>query len=69
MYMEWKCADTIGTVPVPWVAISNAIKYKYMFQIKHTEAILSHITGKVLWFEISKIPILFKEINLLCYSL
>jgi len=28
--------------------------FKYIFQIKHTEAILSNSTWKLLWFEISK---------------
>ena len=30
------------------------LKYKYIFQIKYTEAILSNSTRKLLWFEISK---------------
>jgi len=33
------------------------LKYKYIFQIKYTEAILSNSTRKLLWFEISKTPI------------
>jgi len=37
----------------PRLAISDA-KYKYIFQIKYTEAILSNSTRKLLWFEISK---------------
>jgi len=28
--------------------------FKYIFQIKYTEAILSNSTWKLLWFEISK---------------
>jgi len=31
------------------------LNYKYIFQIKYTEAILSNSTLKLLWFEISKI--------------
>jgi len=30
------------------------LKYKFIFQIKYTEAILSNITRKLLWFEITK---------------
>jgi len=30
------------------------LKYKYIFQTKYTEAILSKGTWKLLWFEISK---------------
>jgi len=30
------------------------VNYKYVFQIKYTEAILSHSTRKLLWFEITK---------------
>ena len=47
-------ADTIGTVPVPWVPM---LKYKYIYQIKYTEAILSNSTRKLLWFEITKMSI------------
>ena len=32
------------------------LKYKYIFQIKCTEAILSNSTRKLLLFEIAKIP-------------
>ena len=41
-----KCADTIGTVLVPWAS---------HFQIIFTDALLSSSTRKLLWFEISKI--------------
>jgi len=37
----------------PKLAISNG-KYKYIFEIKYTEAILSNSTRKLLWFEITK---------------
>jgi len=30
------------------------LKYKYIFRIKYTEAILSDSTRKLLWFEITK---------------
>ena len=33
------------------------LKYEYIFQIKYTEAILSNSTGKLLWFEITKMLI------------
>jgi len=32
----------------------SMLKYKYIFQIKYTEAILSNSTQKLLWFEITK---------------
>jgi len=37
----------------PGLAIFNA-KYKYIFQIKCTKAILSNSTRKLLWFEITE---------------
>jgi len=40
----------------PRLAISNA-KYKYVFQIKYTETILSNSTRKFLRFEITKMLI------------
>jgi len=51
---ERKCADTIGTV-LGWPYLM--IKYKYIFQIKYTEAVLSNSTRKLLWFEIVKMLI------------
>ena len=38
-------------------------------QIKYTEAVLSNSTRKLLWFEMSKMLIAFKKINLLCQLL
>ena len=55
-HRERKCADTIGTVLVPWIGLPM-LKYKYIFQKKYTEAILSNSTRKLLWFEISKMLI------------
>jgi len=37
------------------------LQYKYIFQIKYTEAILSNSTRKLLWFEISKMLIAVKN--------
>ena len=37
------------------------LKYAYIFQIKYTEAILSNITRKLLWFEFSKMLIAVKN--------
>ena len=37
------------------------LKYEYIFQIKYTEAILSNSTGKLLWFEITKMLIAVQE--------
>jgi len=40
-HMERKCADTTGTVLVPYgLAVSNAKIHIYIFQIKYTRAIL-----------------------------
>jgi len=44
------------------------LKYKYIFQLKYTEAILSNSIRKLLWFEIAKMAIALK-INLLCHLL
>jgi len=33
------------------------LKYKYIFQAKYTEAILSNSTRKLLWLEITKMLI------------
>jgi len=43
------------------------LKYKYMFQIKYTEAISSNSTRKLLWFEVRKCWLQFKWINLCCH--
>ena len=57
-YGERKCVDTIGTVLVLWAGhLFRMVKYKYIFQIKYTEAIFSNTTGKLLWFEITKMLI------------
>ena len=48
-WKERKCADTTGTVLVPWANAKIQI-----LQIKYTEAVLSNSTRKLLWFEISK---------------
>jgi len=37
------------------------LKYKYFFQIKYTEAILSNSTRKLLWFKITKMLIALLE--------
>jgi len=66
-YRERKRADTIGTVLVPWPF--PVLKYKYILQIKNSEAILSDSTRKLLWFEITKMLIAVHKINLLCCSL
>jgi len=44
----------------PRLAISNAKKYEYIFEIKYTEAISSN-TRKLLWFEITKMLIALKK--------
>jgi len=47
----------------------TTLKYKYILQIKYTEAILSNTVRKLLWFEITEMLIAVKKINLLCYLL
>ena len=65
-HRERKCADTIGTVLVPWAGHFNA-KYKYIFQIKCTKAILSNSTRKLLWFEITEMLTAVKKFQCLIY--
>jgi len=60
--MERKCADTVGTVPVPWAF--PVLKYWYNFQIQYTEAILLNSSPKLLWFEITKMLIAVQEKDL-----
>jgi len=45
------------------------LNYKYISQIKYTEAILSNSTRKLLWFEIRKMLIAVLKMNLLGYLL
>jgi len=55
----------IGTVLVPWGWPFPMLKYKYIFQIKYTEAILSNSTRKLLWFEITKMLIAVLKNNVI----
>jgi len=52
-------------LPLCYVTNTNTnfstLKYKYIFQTKNTEAILSNSTRKLLWFEITKILIAVKN--------
>jgi len=59
-----------GTVPFPWAGHFPMLKYKYIFfQIKYMEAILSNSSRRLLWFEITKMPIAVLKLNLLCHLL
>jgi len=40
-----------------WPFSTQKYQQAYIFQINHTEAILSNGTRRLLWFEISKMPI------------
>jgi len=51
---KWHSAGSLG-----WQF--SVLKYKYIIQIKHTEAILSNSTRELLWFEISKMLIAVKK--------
>jgi len=42
------------------------LKYKYIFQLKYTKAILANNTRKRLWLEISKMLIAVLEIQIYC---
>jgi len=53
---NWHSAGSLG-----WPLA--VLKYKYMFQIKYTEAILSNNTRKLLWSEISKMLIAVLKMN------
>ena len=65
-YRERKCADTIGTVPVPCDGHVPMLKYKYVFEIKYAEAILSNSPRKLLWFETTKMLIAVQEKKTYC---
>jgi len=39
----------------------SMLKYKCIFQIKYTEAVLSNSTRKLLWFDITKTLTAFKK--------
>ena len=43
------------------------LRYKYIFQIKYTEAILSNTIQKLLWFEITKMLTEVKKIYCVIY--
>ena len=61
---ERKCADTIGTVLVPWAGhFQRMLNISIFFQTEYTEAILSSSTRKLLWFEISKVLVAVLENN------
>jgi len=51
---NWHSAGSLG-----WTF--SMLKYKYIFQIKYTQAILSNSTGKLSLFEISKMLIAVLE--------
>jgi len=55
---SWHSAGSLGW-PFP------LLKYKCIFQVKYTEAILSNSTRKLLWFEISKMTIAVLQIKLI----
>ena len=57
---NWHSAGSMGW-PFPM------LKYKYIFQIKYTEAILSNSAQKLLWFEITKMLIAVLKINCVIY--
>jgi len=72
-YLREKVAIYIGNKSVP-IQLAQCLgwpfpmlKYKYIFQIKYMEGILSNSTRKLLWFEITKMLIAVKKINLMCY--
>ena len=54
----------LAQCPFPGLAISDAIHF---LKIKYMEAILSNSTRSLLWFEITRILIAVKKINLLRY--
>jgi len=51
---NWHTAGSLG-----WPF--SMLKYKYIFQIKYTEVILSNSTRKLLWFEITKMLIVVQK--------
>jgi len=55
--MERKCADTIGTVPVPLVGHFQYINIKIFSDKIYRSSFISNSTRKLLWFEITKMLI------------
>ena len=61
----WVLSDRIGneSAPIIWHSASSlgwpfpVLKYKHLFQMKYTEAILSNSIRKLLWFEITEMLI------------
>jgi len=45
------------------------LKYKYIFQKKYTEAILSNRIRKLLWFEITKVLIAVKNKYIVSFTI
>ena len=65
-----KCADTTGTVPIPWAGhFQPMLKYKYIVQMKYMETTSSNSTLKQLWFEVTKMLVVVVKNNLMCYLL
>jgi len=56
---NWRSAGSLGW-PFPM------LKYKYSFQAKYTEAVLSNSTRKLLWFENAKMLIAVLKKNSYC---
>jgi len=58
IYRERKCADTIGTVSVPWADRFQCKNINIFFSNKiYGSNFFSNGTRKLLWFEITKMPI------------
>jgi len=58
--IHWHSSGSLGW-PFPM------LKYKYIFELKYTEAIISNSIRKLLWFEISKK--LVAILKILCHLL
>ena len=57
---NWHSVGSLGW-PFP------VLKYKFLSEIKYTEAIVSNSTRKLLWFEITKMLIVDFKMFLLCH--
>jgi len=66
-YRKRKCADTIGTVPVPMCWPFPMLKCKYIFEIKYRAAIIKQHSENWYGLKSTECWSQFKKIILLCY--
>jgi len=67
-YEEGKCADTAGTVPVPWTGNAKILIH-FSNKIYGSNFIKQHSETVMVWFEITKMPTAVAEKISLCHLL